>query len=358
MTPLGIGLEDNWRRLRAGESGIGPITRFDASGYATTIAGEVRDWDPTPWMPKKEVRRSDLFIQYAIAAGDMAMEMAGLREGTPDPERAGCYVGSGMGGLTTIEQTLEKIIEKGPRLGISPYFTPGVIINLAPGQLSIRYNLKGPNMSMVSACSTGAHAIGDAARLIMLGDADVMVAGGAESPICEIGIAGFNACKALSTKRPDAPATASRPYDKDRDGFVMGEGAGVVVLEEYEHAKARGAHIYAELVGFGMSDDAYHMTSPPEDGRGAALSMRNAIKDAQVDVSDVHYINAHGTSTAAGDLAESRAIENVLGDAANSVAVSSTKSMIGHLLGAAGAIEAIFCILAMRDNICPPTAGP
>ena len=259
MTPLGIGLEDNWRRLRAGESGIGPISRFDASGYTTTIAGEVRDWDPTPWMPKKEVRRSDLFIQYTIAAGDMAMEMAGLREKTPDPERAGCYVGSGMGGLTTIEETLGKIAAKGPRLGISPYFTPGVIINLAPGQLSIRYNLKGPNMSMVSACSTGAHSVGEAARLIERGDMDIMLAGGSESTVTQLGVGGFCASRALST-RNDEPTKASRPFTASRDGFVLSEGSAIMVLESYEHAQARGANIIAELVGYAANSDAHHIT--------------------------------------------------------------------------------------------------
>lgn len=358
MTPLGIGLEDNWRRLQAGESGIGPITRFDASGYATTIAGEVRDWDPTPWMPKKEVRRSDLFIQYAIAAGDMAMEMAGLREGTPDPERAGCYVGSGMGGLTTIEQTLEKIIEKGPRLGISPYFTPGVIINLAPGQLSIRYNLKGPNMSMVSACSTGAHSIGEAARLIERGDMDIMLAGGSESTVTQLGVGGFCASRALSS-RNDEPTKASRPFTASRDGFVLSEGSAIMVLESYEHAQARGATIIAEVLGYAANSDAHHITAPAPNGEGGARCMKLALKDAGISPEQVGYINAHATSTDA-DILETAAIRTVFGAHADpgkegGLAVSSTKSMHGHLLGATGSLEAAITALALRDGILPPT---
>jgi len=357
VTPLGIGLEDNWRRLRAGESGIGPITRFDASGYTTTIAGEVRDWDPAPWMPKKEVRRSDMFIQFAIAAGDMAMEMAGLREKTPDPERAGCYVGSGMGGLTTIEATLEKVGTKGPRLGISPYFTPGVIINLAPGQLSIRYDLKGPNMSMVSACSTGAHSVGEAARLIERGDMDIMVAGGTESTVTQLGVGGFCASRALST-RNDEPTKASRPFTASRDGFVLSEGAAIMVLESYEHAKARGANIIAELVGYAANSDAHHITAPAPNGEGGARCMKLALKDAGISPEQVGYINAHATSTDA-DILETAAIRTVFGAHADAgsggLAVSSTKSMHGHLLGATGSLEAAIAALALRDGVLPPT---
>lgn len=358
MTPLGIGLEDNWRRLQAGESGIGAITRFDASEYTTTIAGEVRDWDPSPWMPKKEVRRSDLFIQYAIAAGDMAMEMAGLREQTPEPERAGCYVGSGMGGLTTIEETLEKIIAKGPRLGISPYFTPSTIINLAPGQLSIRYNLKGPNMSMVSACSTGAHSIGEAARLIERGDMDFMLAGGTESTVTRLGVGGFCASRALST-RNDEPTKASRPFTASRDGFVLSEGAAIMVLESYEHAQARGANIIAELVGYAANSDAHHITAPAPNGEGGARCMKLALADAGISPEQVGYINAHATSTDA-DILETAAIRTVFGahadaDKERGLAVSSTKSMHGHLLGATGSLEAAIAALALRDGVLPPT---
>lgn len=358
MTPLGIGLEDNWRCLRAGESGIGPITRFDAAEYTTTIAGEVRDWDPSPWMPKKEVRRSDLFIQFAVAAGDMAMEMAGLREATPDPERAGCYVGSGMGGLTTIEETLAKIAAKGPRLGISPYFTPSTIINLAPGQLSIRYNLKGPNMSMVSACSTGAHSVGEAARLIERGDMDVMLAGGSESTVTQLGIGGFCASRALST-RNDEPTKASRPFTASRDGFVLSEGAAIMVLESYEHAQVRGANIIAELVGYAANSDAHHITAPAPNGEGGARCMKLALKDAGISPEQVGYINAHATSTDA-DILETAAIRTVFGahadpDKEGGLAVSSTKSMHGHLLGATGSLEAAITALALRDGVLPPT---
>ncbi len=358
VTPLGIGLEENWRRLRAGESGIGPITRFDASDYTTTIAGEIRDWDPTPWMPNKEVRRTDLFIQYAIAAGDMAMEMAGLRQRVPDPERAGCYVGSGMGGLTTIEQTLEKVIAKGPRLGISPYFTPSTIINLAPGQLSIRYTLQGPNMSMVSACSTGAHSIGEAARLIERGDMDIMLAGGTESTVTRLGVGGFCASRALSS-RNDEPTKASRPFTASRDGFVLSEGAAIMVLESYEHAQARGANIIAELVGYAANSDAHHITAPAPNGEGGARCMKLALKDAGISPEQVGYINAHATSTDA-DILETAAIRTVFGAHADpakegGLAVSSTKSMHGHLLGATGSLEAAITALALRDGILPPT---
>ena len=311
MTPLGVGLEDNWRRLQAGESGIGQITRFDASAYTTTIAGEVRDWDATPWLPKKEVRRTDLFIQFATAAGDMAMDMAGLRQHKPDPERAGCYVGAGMGGLTTIEETLEKVLQKGPRLGISPYFTPSVIINLAPGQLSIRYDFKGPNMSMVSACSTGAHSIGEAARLIERGDVDVMLAGGTESTVTRLGVGGFCASRALSTRNAE-PTKASRPFTASRDGFVLSEGAAILVLESWEHAQARGATILAEVVGYAANSDAHHITAPAPGGEGGARCMRLALKDAGLAPEQIGYINAHATSTDA-DVLETAAIRSVFG---------------------------------------------
>ncbi len=354
MTPLGVGLEDNWRRLQAGESGIGPITRFDASEYTTTIAGEIRDWDPSPWMPNKEVRRTDLFIQFAIAAGDMAMDQAGLRENKPNPERAGCYIGAGMGGLTTIEETLEKVLEKGPRRGISPYFTPSVIINLAPGQLSIRYDFKGPNMSMVSACSTGAHSIGEAARLIERGDADVMLAGGAESTVTRLGVGGFCASRALST-RNDEPTKASRPFTASRDGFVLSEGAAIVVLESYEHAQGRGANILAELVGYAANSDAHHITAPAPGGEGGARCMKLALADAGLAPEAIGYINAHATSTDA-DVLETAAIRTVFGDHADKgLAVSSTKSMHGHLLGATGSLEAAITAMALRDGVLPPT---
>ncbi|MEM6292761.1 MAG: beta-ketoacyl-ACP synthase II [Myxococcota bacterium] len=356
VTPLGVGLDDNWNRLRAGESGIGQITRFDASDYTTTIAGEIRDWDPSPWMSKKDVRRLDLFLQYAIAAGDMAMAMSGLDQDgeRPDPERAGCYIGAGMGGLTTIEATLEKVQAKGPRLGISPYFTPSVIINLAPGQLSIRYNFQGPNMSMVSACSTGAHSIGEAARLIERGDVDVMLAGGTESTVTRLGVGGFCASRALST-RNDEPTKASRPFTASRDGFVLSEGAAIMVLEEYDRAKARGANILAEVVGYAANSDAHHITAPAPGGEGGARCMRAALRDAGLAPEQIGYINAHATSTDA-DTLETAAIRSVYGDHAyKGLAVSSTKSMHGHLLGATGSLEAAICALALRDGILPPT---
>ncbi len=361
VTPLGCGVEVTWQRLLAGQSGAGPITRFDPTGYATTYACEIPRGDgsdgtfnPDDWMEPKEARKVDDFILYGMAAADMAVRDAGwMPEDENSRQRTGVMIGSGIGGLSSIADTSVLLKERGPRR-VSPFFIPGALINLISGQVGIRFGFKGPNHSVVTACSTGAHAIGDAARLIQWGDADVMVAGGAESPICEIGIAGFNACKALSTKRADAPETASRPYDADRDGFVMGEGAGVVVLEEYEHAKARGAKIYAEVLGYGMSGDAYHITAPAEDGDGAFRSMQAALTRAGLAPSKIDYINAHGTSTMA-DTIELGAVERLLGDAAASATMSSTKSSIGHLLGAAGAVEAIFCVLAIRDQIAPPT---
>ncbi|OWJ76364.1 beta-ketoacyl-ACP synthase II [Haematobacter genomosp. 1] len=361
VTPLASGVEETWSRLLAGESGAGPITRFDTTGLATTYACEVPYGDgtdgtfnPDDWMEPKEQRKVDTFILYGMAAATQAIRDSGWEPATEeDKERTGVMIGSGIGGLNSIAETALLIKEKGPRR-VSPFFIPGALINLVSGQVSIRFGFKGPNHSVVTACSTGAHAIGDAARLIMLGDADVMVAGGAEAAICQIGIAGFNACKALSTKRADDPKSASRPYDADRDGFVMGEGAGIVVLEEYEHAKARGAKIYAEVLGYGLSGDAYHITAPAEDGDGGFRSMKAALNRAGMQPSDIDYINAHGTSTMA-DTIELGAVERLMGDAAASATMSSTKSSIGHLLGAAGSVEAIFCILAIRDQVAPPT---
>ncbi len=361
VTPLGCGVEPTWSRLLAGQSGAGTITRFDAGHLATTYACEIPRGDgsdgtfnPDQWMEPKEQRKVDDFILYAMAAAAQAVADSGWEpKDTEGRERTGVMIGSGIGGLSTIADTAIVLKERGPRR-VSPFFIPAALINLASGQVSIRYGFKGPNHSVVTACSTGAHAIGDAARLIQWGDADVMIAGGAESPICEIGIAGFNACKALSTKRGNEPERASRPYDIDRDGFVMGEGAGVLVLEEYEHAKARGAKIYAEVLGYGLSGDAYHITAPSEDGEGGERAMRAALKRAGLAPSAVDYINAHGTSTMA-DVIELAAVERMLGDAAAKATMSSTKSAIGHLLGAAGAVEAIFSILAIRDQVAPPT---
>ncbi|MGR3572461.1 beta-ketoacyl-ACP synthase II [Brevirhabdus sp.] len=361
VSPLACGVEQTWTRLLNGDSGGATITRFDASHLATTYACEIPLGDGSngtfnadDWMEPKEQRKVDDFILYGMAAAAQAVEDSGWRPASEEDRfRTGVMIGSGIGGLSSIADTAIALKERGPRR-VSPFFIPGALINLVSGQVSIRYGFKGPNHAVVTACSTGAHAIGDAARLIMLGDADVMVAGGAESPICEIGIAGFNACKALSTKRPDAPETASRPYDKDRDGFVMGEGAGVVVLEEYEHAMARGARIYGEVLGYGMSGDAYHITAPSESGEGGERAMRAALKNAGLEASQIDYVNAHGTSTMA-DTIELSAVERVLGDAAKDTTMSSTKSAIGHLLGAAGSVEAIFCLLAMRDQVAPPT---
>ncbi|MCU0801112.1 MAG: beta-ketoacyl-ACP synthase II [Rhodobacteraceae bacterium] len=360
VTPLACGVEETWARLIAGDSGAGPITRFDASGVVTQYACELPrgtgpgQFNPDDWMEPKEQRKVDDFIIYGMAAAVQAVRDAGW-EDIPEAEklRTGVMIGSGIGGLSSIAETAVLIKERGPKR-VSPFFIPGALINLISGQVSIRFGYKGPNHAVVTACSTGAHAIGDAARLIQWGDADVMVAGGAESPISEIGIAGFNACKALSTKRADEPAKASRPYDGDRDGFVMGEGAGCVVLEEYEHAKARGAKIYAEVLGYGLSGDAYHITAPSEDGDGGYRSMQAALNRAGLKPADVDYINAHGTSTMA-DTIELGAVERLMGDAADKATMSSTKSSIGHLLGAAGAVEAIFCVLAIRDQVAPPT---
>ncbi len=361
VTPLASGVEETWSRLLDGQSGAGPITRFDASNMATNYACEVPlgdgsdgTFNPDDWMEPKERRKVDDFILYGMAAADQAVADSGW---TPEDDesqwRTGVLIGSGIGGLSSIADTSITLAERGPRR-VSPFFVPGALINLISGQVSIRYGFKGPNHAVVTACSTGAHAIGDAARLIALDDADVMIAGGAESPICAIGIAGFNACKALSTKRGDEPEKASRPWDADSDGFVMGEGAGVVVLEEYEHAKARGAKIYAEILGYGLSGDAHHITAPPPDHEGAERAMRAALKRAGLQPSDIDYVNAHGTSTMA-DTIELGAVERLMGDHAGDLLMSSTKSATGHLLGAAGAIEAIFSILAIRDQVAPPT---
>ncbi|WP_305968527.1 MULTISPECIES: beta-ketoacyl-ACP synthase II [unclassified Mameliella] len=361
VTPLACGVEETWGRILDGQSGAGTISKFDASHLATTYACEVPYGDgsdgtfnPDDWMDKKEQRKVDEFIRFGIAAAEQAVTDAGWKpENEEDRLRTGVMIGSGIGGLNAIAETALLIRDKGPRR-VSPFFIPGALINLISGNVSIKYGFKGPNHAVVTACSTGAHAIGDAARLIKYGDADVMIAGGAEAAISEIGIAGFNACKALSTKRGDDPKSASRPYDADRDGFVMGEGAGVVVLEDYEHAKARGARIYAEVAGYGLSGDAYHITAPSEDGEGGERSMRAALKDAGIEPAALDYINAHGTSTMA-DTIELGAVERLLGDHAAQVTMSSTKSATGHLLGAAGAIEAIFSILAIRDQVAPPT---
>ncbi|MBB3994703.1 3-oxoacyl-[acyl-carrier-protein] synthase II [Sulfitobacter undariae] len=361
VTPLADGVEESWKRILDCQSGAGPITGFDASRCVTQYACEVPLGDGTDgtfnadtYMAPKDQRKVDTFILFGMAAAQQAVEDSGwMPEDNESLERTGVLIGSGIGGLNSIANTAVMMAEKGPKR-VSPFFVPGALINLISGQVSIKYGYKGPNHSVVTACSTGAHAIGDASRLIQHGDADVMIAGGAEAAICEIGIAGFNACKALSTKGGDDPQKASRPYDIDRDGFVMGEGAGIVVLEEYEHAKARGAKIYAEVIGYGLSGDAYHITAPSENGEGGERSMRAALRGAGLEPKDIDYINAHGTSTMA-DTIELGAVERMMGEHAGKVTMSSTKSATGHLLGAAGAIEAIFSILAIRDQIAPPT---
>ncbi|MDE0112366.1 MAG: beta-ketoacyl-ACP synthase II [Albidovulum sp.] len=360
VTPLACGVNETWSLILDGRSGSGTIASFDASHLATNYACEiprgenVGEFNPDDWLEPRERRKIDDFILFAIAASDQAIEDSQWRPSNDkDRCRTGVMIGSGIGGMASIAETTLLLKERGPRR-ISPFFIPGALINLASGHVSIRHGFKGPNHAAVTACATGAHAIGDAARLIQFGDADVMVAGGAENPISEIGIAGFNACKALSTKRRDEPEKASRPFDKDRDGFVMGEGAGVVVLEELEHARARGAKIYAEILGYGLSGDASHITAPAADGQGGFRSMAAAISRAGLDPSKIDYINAHGTSTMA-DAIELSAIERLFGNSVESMTVSSTKSAIGHLLGAAGAVEAVFCILAIRDQVAPPT---
>jgi 3-oxoacyl-[acyl-carrier-protein] synthase II len=361
VTPLGCGVEASWSRLIAGQNGARRIEEFPVDDLACQIGcfvprGSLADgkFNPDDWMEPKEQRKVDDFIIYAMAAAEQAINDAGWKADTQDKqERTGVLIGSGIGGLNGIAETSLLLKEKGPRR-VSPFFIPGRLINLAGGYVSIRHSLKGPNHAVVTACSTGAHAIGDASRLIALGDADVMLAGGTESPICRIGVAGFAACRALATAFNDRPTKASRPYDKDRDGFVIGEGAGIVVLEALEHAQARGARIYAEVIGYGLSGDAFHITAPSEDGDGAFRSMRMALKRAGIQPSDIQYVNAHGTSTM-GDEIELAAVERLFGNAAGKLAMSSTKSAVGHLLGAAGAVEAIYSVLAIRDNVAPPT---
>ncbi|MBJ7554138.1 beta-ketoacyl-ACP synthase II [Marinomonas spartinae] len=353
VTPLGNNVKDTWDNVLEGKSGVSDIASFDASQFSTRFAAQVKGFDVTQYMSAKEARKMDLFIQYGIAAAVQAIEDAKLNAETADLTRVGCAIGSGIGGLPMIEKNLDLLKASGPKR-ISPFFVPGAIINMISGHVAIRFGFKGPNISIVTACTTGTHNIGMAARMISYGDADVMLAGGAEMAITPLGIGGFGAARALSTRNDD-PKTASRPWDKDRDGFVMGDGSGILVLEEYEHAVARGATIYAELAGFGMSDDGYHITAPPETGEGAFAAMNAAIKDAGIASHEVDYINAHGTSTMAGDLAETQAVKLLMGTDASDVAISSTKSMIGHLLGAAGAVESIFSILAIRDQVAPPT---
>ena len=353
VSPVGLTVAETWENILAGKSGAAPIESFDVSAYSTRFSASVKDFDPDPYMPPKDARKMDVFVQFGMAAGIQAVEDAGFEVTDENCQRVGCAIGSGIGGIGQIEKNTHIVEKSGPRK-ISPFFVPGSIINMIAGNLSVKYGMQGPNVAVVTACTTGTHNIGLGARMIAQGDADAMLVGGAEMATTPVGLGGFAAARALSTRNDD-PEAASRPWDKDRDGFVLGDGAGVMMLEEYESAKARGANIYAELLGFGMSGDAYHMTLPPEDGRGAAASMRNAINDAGVDAGLVNYVNAHGTSTPAGDVAESKAIEAVLGSAAEQVAVSSTKSMIGHLLGAAGSVEAIFSVLAIRDQVAPPT---
>jgi 3-oxoacyl-[acyl-carrier-protein] synthase II len=353
VSPVGIGLAESWANITGGKSGIGRITRFDPAQYSSQIAGEVRGFEVAKYVPPKEARRFDTFIHYGLAAGIDAIKDAGLDLDRLDREMIGVCIGSGIGGLPLIENTHDALLAGGPRK-ISPFFVPGSIINLISGQLSIMYGLQGPNLAVVTACTTANHSIGEAGRLIEYGDADVMVAGGAESTISPLGVGGFCAARALSGRNDD-PTAASRPWDRDRDGFVIGEGAGVLVLEEYEHAKARGARIYCELAGYGMSADAHHITAPCEDGRGAVRCMANALRNAGLNTDQVDYVNAHGTSTPLGDVAETVAVKNCFGVHAKKLAVSSTKSMTGHLLGAAGGVEAVFSVLAIRDQVAPPT---
>lgn len=353
LSPLGNDVPSSWQGILAGRSGIGLIEHMDLSAYSTRFGGSIKGFDVEQYLPAKEARKLDLFIQYGLAASFQAVRDSGLEITDANRERIGVVMGSGIGGLTNIENSCKALIEQGPRR-ISPFFVPGSIINMVSGFLSIHLGLQGPNYAIATACTTGTHCIGMAARNIAYGEADVMVAGGSEMAACGLGIGGFAAARALSTRNDD-PAAASRPWDKGRDGFVLSDGAGALVLEELEHAKARGARIYAELIGFGMSADAFHMTSPPDDGAGAARCIRNALNDAQLNVEQVQYINAHGTSTPAGDKAEAAAIRSVFGDHAYELSVSSTKSMVGHLLGAAGAVEAIFSVLAIQDQVAPPT---
>ena len=353
VSPVGNTVADTWDAILAGKSGVSPIDLFDTSAFNTRFSAPVKNLDVGDYLPVKDARKMDLFIQYGMVAGIQAIEDSGIEVTDANAPRIGAVLGSGIGGIGSIQEGSYTLEHKGPRR-ISPFFVPGAIINMIAGNLSIKYGFKGPNLAVVTACTTGTHSIGLAARSIQYGEADVMIAGGAEMATTEVGLAGFSAARALSTRNDD-PTAASRPWDKDRDGFVLGDGGGVMVLEEYEHAKARGAKIYAEFAGFGMSGDAYHMTSPPAGGEGAALSMQNALRDAGLSADSVGYINAHGTSTVAGDMAECQAVKSVMGTAIDQVAVSSTKFMIGHLLGAAGAVEAIFSVLALRDQVAPPT---
>ena len=354
LCPVGIGLEESWRSIVAGKSGIGPITQFDASSFPTRIAGEVKGFQAEKYMDRKELRRNDRFIQFAMAAGAMAMKDSGLDMSKEDPDRVGAIVGAGLGGIGSIEETYKVFLEKGVKR-ISPFFIPSVLANLAPGQLALKYGFKGPNYSPTSACATSNHSIGDAMMLIERGMADEMMTGGAEAAITPLGIGGFCAARALS-ERNDAPEKASRPFDKNRDGFVSGEGSGILVVEEYEHAKKRGARIYCELAGYGATADAYHVTSPAPEGEGGQRAMRMAMRDAGLAPDQIGYVNTHGTSTPQGDIAECQAVKKVFGDhARKGLAISSTKSMTGHLLGAAGGIEAVFSVLALTRGVLPPT---
>lgn len=353
ISPVGNTVTEGWANLVAGQSGIATVTKFDASNFSTHFAGEVKGFNVDEYIPSKEARHMDIFIHYGLAAGIQAMQDSGLEVNSANAERIGVIVGSGIGGLPSIEQTQTELLNRGPRR-ISPFFVPASIINMIAGHLSIRFGLKGPNLAISTACTTGTHSIGEAMRMIEYGDVDAMLAGGSEATISPLGLGGFAAARALS-QRNDDPAAASRPWDQDRDGFVLGEGAGVLVLEEYEHAKARGAKIYCELIGYGRSADAYHMTAPCADGDGAHRCMLNALKNAEINATQVDYINAHGTSTPLGDLSETFAIKRAMGEHAKKVVVSSTKSMTGHLLGAAGGIEAVFSVLALQDQIAPPT---
>jgi 3-oxoacyl-[acyl-carrier-protein] synthase II len=355
VSPVGVGVASAWENILAARSGVARITRFDASEFPSQIAAEVKDFDVSRWLSAKEARRYDTFVHYGLVATMEAVRDAGLDDYAGDKDRCGVCIGSGIGGLPMIEETHRAYLAHGVRK-ISPFFIPGTIINMIAGLVSIHYGYRGPNLGTVSACSTGNHSLGEAARLIEYGDADIMVAGGAEATVSPLGIGGFVAARALSTRNDD-PETASRPWDVGRDGFVLGEGAGVLVLEEYEHARARGARVYCEIAGYGMSADAHHITAPPDDGSGAARSMLNALRNAALDVSDIDYINAHGTSTPLGDIAECIAVKRAFGEHAYKLAVSSTKSMTGHLLGAAAGIEAIFTALAIRHQIAPPTAN-
>ena len=353
VTPCGIGIDNVWNNILSGQSGIGPITRFDITQFDTKFAGEIKEFNPEDYIQPKEVKKMDLFIQYAVAAAQIAVNDAGLDMGREDSERVGVVVGTGLGGLPTLEKYHSILLERGPGR-ISPFFIPMLIANEAPGHIAIQHGIKGPNLCIVTACATGAHSIGDACRIIQYGDADVMVAGGSEANLTPLTVGGFNAMKALSTRNDD-PQRASRPFERDRDGFVVAEGSGIVILEELEHAKKRGAKIYAEMAGYGYNGDAYHITAPCPDGDGFIRCIRMALKDAQLSPDDVDYINAHGTSTKLNDYVETLSIKVVFQEKAYRIPVSSTKSMTGHLLGAAGAIEAIFSVLSIRDQVCPPT---